>query len=479
MSEFSPRVAKRTRKPSAKASASRAGGKRRSAKSSLAVPSLEAHVSSDSVPVDNAQPNPGSLSDIHRELISLREQVTKLKASSPETRDTTSMVPVSSAASSKADLLPITSPPSVVFPPAPSSSTFPLVSSPPAVIQDRPTSPMSLPTQSALPNSSDFTAGLLPAEDLLAARDSDSDSDGGEPSSARASRKLRKKTMSLSGSLGASLFSGMGPLSSFSPSSHSQIDPRLKLRILKNLFVPFEVLVAADQGKSVHHYLRNPFLTPHNDHKLRVFYPKLTFETWAEGLNIYMLVWTETHPEDARPLMQYMQMIRNMAKVFPPAVWLNYDCKFRILRQQHSFLPWHVPLPQLYFQQLMKVSPFGAKGGESFISGRDKPWNSDTFKDRGNFFDLRHNSNSDSNVKQWDNKFFRRGYCSHYNLHGTCKRLPKCASLAHRCALCEGPHGATNCKKSSGGFSQSNNTTSAPAAAFSKSIVPAVSQARQ
>lgn len=57
------------------------------------------------------------------------------------------------------------------------------------------------------------------------------------------------------------------PATPFDQSALS-LEPRLKLRIQKNLFVPYEVLVAAGQGKSIHHYLKNPFLTPFNDPKL-------------------------------------------------------------------------------------------------------------------------------------------------------------------------------------------------------------------
>lgn len=161
-------------------------------------------------------------------------------------------------------------------------------------------------------------------------------------------------------------------------SGTASLEPRLKLRIQKNLFVPFEVLVAAEQGRSVHHYLKNPFLVPHNDPKLKIYYPRLNFETWSEGLNIFMIAWVELHPEDALPLMHYMQMIRNMAKVFPASIWLGYDREFRILKQKHPSLPWNVPLPQLYFQQLMKTSPFGVKGGDSPFHYRDRNWGEGT-----------------------------------------------------------------------------------------------------
>lgn len=191
-----------------------------------------------------------------------------------------------------------------------------------------------------------MTSALLPSEELLAARDSDSDS--GESSVLRASKQLRRPTVSVSGSLGAAAtLGGNLGMDILSPLAASSVDPHLKLRIQKNSFVPFEVLVAAEQGKPIRQYLKNPFLTPVNDPKLRVSYPKMTFETWAEGLNIFMLIGRRLIP-----LMFYLQTIRNMAKVFPSSVWLGYDRKFRILHQYQPSLPWHIVHPQIYFQQL-------------------------------------------------------------------------------------------------------------------------------
>lgn len=231
MSEFTPRISKRTRKPSVKASTLHAGGTLRKSKHPVVVPSLEASTPVEYAPVDSTQPIPGLLSDNQRVLLSLREQVTKLKGSVPgPTVMAPPSVPVSLSASPEADVIPNLVSPQMVSP-LMSSSSIQSISSPLAAVRDRPTSPMSSPAHSALPIPSDLLAGMLPEEDLLVARDSDTDSDGGEPSLARASRKLCKKTMFLSGSLGASLFSRMGPLASFSPSSNAQIDPHLKLCI--------------------------------------------------------------------------------------------------------------------------------------------------------------------------------------------------------------------------------------------------------
>lgn len=119
-------------------------------------------------------------------------------------------------------------------------------------------------------------------EELLATRDSDSDSATGEGSTMRVSKCLHRPTLPVSGSFRATAAIG-GPLDMNlgSAPAASSVDPCPKLHIQKNLFVPFEVLVAAEQGKHIQQCLKNPFLIPVNDPKLWIFYPWLTFEMWA------------------------------------------------------------------------------------------------------------------------------------------------------------------------------------------------------
>lgn len=70
----------------------------------------------------------------------------------------------------------------------------------------------------------------------------------------------------------------------------------------------------------------------------------------------------------------YMQMIRIMSKVFPNSVWIGYEREFQIMCQNYPNLPWNIPLPQLYFHQLMKSSPFGVKSGDGQFNIKDRGW---------------------------------------------------------------------------------------------------------
>lgn len=125
-------------------------------------------------------------------------------------------------------------------------------------------------------------------EELLASRDSDSESEEGESSVARASRRLRRPTISMAGSLAAALLFNPSTPDAAVPVANS-VDPRLKLRIRQGLFVPIEVLLASEQGKPVNHYLKNPFLTPVNDPKLAIV-PTLIYMVLA-GVSPDVHVW--------------------------------------------------------------------------------------------------------------------------------------------------------------------------------------------
>lgn len=237
MSESTPRSSKRLRKPSAKA---RSPVKKASAKTTSKHSPALFNPGTPGIPAvgsvaDSNQVGPGLLADIHNELISLRAQVSNFKASESAAPSTlTPTYPPPSIASPN----PLSGPATTVAPRLKHSSSIPIspptpARSPPPIgssfkepSSDRPISPMSAPTRSAETEHGNSATLLLPPEELLAARDYETDSDGGEPSSVRASRKLRKKTMSVSGSLGASLFPGLGQgsLSSFSPSANSNVD---------------------------------------------------------------------------------------------------------------------------------------------------------------------------------------------------------------------------------------------------------------
>lgn len=46
---------------------------------------------------------------------------------------------------------------------------------------------------------------------------------------------------------------------------------------------------------------------------------------------------------------------------------------------------------------------------------------------------------------------FRKGCCTHFNIHGSCKHMNKCATLIRRCSMCDAAgHPAISCRSHSG-----------------------------
>lgn len=118
---------------------------------------------------------------------------------------------------------------------------------------------------------------LLPVcKELLAERDLDSESKG-YCLIERASKRLRRPTISMAGSLAAALLF-IPPNPDVAVTVANSVDPHLKLRIQQGLFIPAEVLLASEQGKPVNHYLKNPFLTPINNLKFKVYFPTLNIK---------------------------------------------------------------------------------------------------------------------------------------------------------------------------------------------------------
>lgn len=97
---------------------------------------------------------------------------------------------------------------------------------------------------------------LLNAQDILGVScDPVADNEDGEQASRRALKKLYRATQSSSGFLAAATV----PPDSYSHPTQAfalgaAVESRLKLRIIKGLFVPFKVLYVSNWGQPIHHY---------------------------------------------------------------------------------------------------------------------------------------------------------------------------------------------------------------------------------
>lgn len=217
MSVSVPRVSKRAKKPSAKRPAS-ARPRNAQTQSSSNLPSVSSSANSD------------MFSDIHRELESLRQQVSQMRDSQftvvpplsiASSSPVLSSTPATSAGTASFSTVPLTVPYSssavALLPPASSdplnsirpathvTSSVSAVSSTSSQATVGHASSLVSPSFSSLhvtPTTSPISS-VLPTEELLAARNSDSDSDAGESSAVKAGKRLHRPTVSMSGSLGA------------------------------------------------------------------------------------------------------------------------------------------------------------------------------------------------------------------------------------------------------------------------------------
>lgn len=103
---------------------------------------------------------------------------------------------------------------------------------------------------------------------------------------------------------------------------------------------------------------------------------------------------------------------------------MGYDPEFCTLRQDNRSLPWNFLSPQLYMMSGLcnRLSKLGQPA------------------------DVKLNDTASHKMTQAARQVFWWGYCIHFNLHGTCRCIPKCAHLIHRCTVCKGPHAALQCK---------------------------------
>lgn len=96
-------------------------------------------------------------------------------------------------------------------------------------------------------------------------------------------------------------------------------------------------------------------------------------------------------------------------------LWVHYDREFCISRQSDPSLRWDSIHPRLYFQLFSKYA--GLLRSDS--ASNRPPHGASSHMITGSLHSA-----------------LGRGYCAHFNLYGSCCRLTKCTSLAHRCSLC-------------------------------------------
>lgn len=135
--------------------------------------------------------------------------------------------------------------------------------------------------------------------------------------------------------------------------------------------------------------------------------PSPNIDRWSDGFHVFMAVWLPEHQAEGPALAQYAQLIRHMARTNPGPMRSQYSWEFRIRRQSDPSLPWDSSHPQLYFQLIARYSPFAYP---------EPPFN---FRYPVSMASQDQNMTTRNPVSQAEAKhIFKKGYCTHFNLHG-------------------------------------------------------------
>ena len=148
---------------------------------------------------------------------------------------------------------------------------------------------------------------------------------------------------------------------------------------------------------------------------------------WIRAFDIFSYVLVRAHPEDATGLIQYGNLIKDMA--FRGLNWANYDRQFRRLKERNpSQHPWGCTDLTLFSQNIM-VPRWGNMNSHQTPQGQNNqnmPFRAQGWQ--GN------NNHSNRPVKK----------CFAFNKN-FCRFGPRCR-YAHICTKCEGMHPASKCR---------------------------------
>lgn len=126
--------------------------------------------------------------------------------------------------------------------------------------------------------------------------------------------------------------------------------------------------------------------------------------------------------DSALLLLHYAHTIHSMAENTPGPLWVHYNQEFRIWHQFDSQPCWNMVHPQLYFQLF---SCFAS----SLCADSNPTLSPDGAPPPGKALSL----------AEW-RSLFCKGYYTHCNVLGSCRQLAKCATMIHRCSLCDAPN---------------------------------------
>ena len=146
---------------------------------------------------------------------------------------------------------------------------------------------------------------------------------------------------------------------------------------------------------------------------------------WIRAFDIFSYVLVRAHPDDATGLIQYGNLIKDMA--FRGLNWANYDRQFRRLKERNpSQHPWGCTDLTLYSQNIIVPRGGNLNPPHQGQNNQNMPFRTQGWQAS--------NSHSNRPVKK----------CFAYN-KSFCKFGPRCR-YAHICTKCEGMHPASKCR---------------------------------
>ena len=215
----------------------------------------------------------------------------------------------------------------------------------------------------------------------------------------------------------------------------ARVSDKLKLKIWNNEYIELSSLLSSSVSEE---RFKISVSTSNQDAPSLFLEPSVkakkinSFEIWLQAFHIFVGIYTSKYPSEAPALMNYGDIVRDLAA--RGHNWVFYDENFRFLKQSHKqLLQWG----EIHWELWLRSQPVQQK--RSFSNTRG------------------HTSNANSIPRH-----VPRGFCFKYHKGGDCDGCDH----KHSCFKCGGNHRGFQCNfRPQGNFrpSQRNNNLSSPA----------------
>ena len=182
------------------------------------------------------------------------------------------------------------------------------------------------------------------------------------------------------------------------------------------------------------------------------------FNTWLKAFEIYVAIYSRSHPDKTPGLMKYASNMRELNDTYGSAAWGYYDKAFRKWRQYNKSFPWGV----LYMEFYAKAMATG------MTNGRNTQMQSLSNMDQS-FLPFR----IEQPFQPFRMPFNQKGpkLCNWFAYKGKCRFDP--CKFRHVCPLCNGHHPVFKCFKNKSTAEHDSNKQYAYTSQSSKNNSPA------